>query len=78
MATHSVHLVTSYAPVVRALLLVASRDEGWELEVRHAHVGGLLSDCEAETFQFLTRDELADVLGVLPDRWGPAGALRVR
>lgn len=43
-------------------MMVCSREDGWHLELHHAHVGGLLVDCPSELYGPMTFDELEDVV----------------
>lgn len=46
---------------------MTSDARGYSLRVRHAHPGGLLTDCAAEDYGPYTHGELSDVLAVLWD-----------
>jgi hypothetical protein len=71
MTDHCGHLLTSYEPVVEALLRVEFSADGWSLWVRHRHYGGLFADCQCEEYSRLTSEELADVLTASVLQWGP-------
>lgn len=64
--------LSSFEPIVEALLRVEYNASGWKLWIRHRHYGGLFGDCEPEEVDRLTVEELIDVLEAHASQWGPS------
>lgn len=64
---HEFGRLTSFGPECRWMVFIFSREDGYYVEWRHAHVGGLFSDCPGDTFGPLTHGEMADVVDALTD-----------
>lgn len=62
--------LTSFEPIVRVEMRLHRWPEGWQIVCRHAHLGGMMGDCESFDEHRLTHDELLDVLDCLHLEWG--------
>lgn len=67
------HRLTAYEPVIEGLIRVDWGHNGWELTMRHRHVGGLFADCSTFEVSHLTTGEMLDVICAVADEWGPFG-----
>jgi hypothetical protein len=65
--------LTSLDAVLEAHLHLEMSSAGWAVWVRHRHLGGLMTDCPASSYDSLTVEELADLLAALVFSW-PAPA----
>jgi hypothetical protein len=54
--------LTSYEPIVEALVRFEHHCGGWKVWLRHRHWGGSFSDCGVFELAGLTLEELEDVL----------------
>jgi len=58
---HGQHL-TTFEPLSGLIITADRMADGWTLYIRHRHHSGLYTDCDIETFEKLTSDELVQVV----------------
>lgn len=54
--------LTSYQPIVGALVELSQDFMGWRLAIRHRHYSGRFGECEPTVFEELTLGEALDVI----------------
>lgn len=66
--------LTTYEPIVEALITLTWGHEGWSIRLNHRHWSGRLGQCGVEEYTKLSMGELHDVFCAVTAGWGPAGA----